>query len=668
MTTPEDIFARGMAAFEGRHPDLWRRLVSLGTPVSRPVIEGGEVVNVDLGDGTLYPRPASAWTAAQVESHLADPDRLRAPDPGGARPSHVIRDFLPRLEGWLAERAGGPLPGQPVAQAGFAFVFGVGLGHHVAEFIRRDIARHLVLVEPVPELLLHSLAALDWEAVLLEAETRGIRLHWLVGLDPEATTRAIEALLIASRGGTFIDGAHAFVHYPSWANRQARLLLNQRLGNFLLRPNTFDDEILMLRNAYANLGRWSFRLLDLAPRPRLDIPTFIVASGPSLDRDLEHLARLRSQALVISCGSALGILLGRGIRPDFHIENENTPPLVRNLETFRAEHGLEGIRLLASATVEARAAGLFEERWLYLRALSSPSAVFNSGSRPLPFTGPLAANAALAAAVAMGLGNLYLFGVDCGRRVGRGHHASGAIYNRPGYDNFIAGESQAMLEDELELLVPGNFGGEIQSSAYMDLSRRTIGELLRLRPLSCINCSDGARIDGARPQAAAALKLEHSPNRQAEAIAAIAAGLQTFEAGVALGGAPIARHRAACKAFAEAWPRVVAGASDCWDLEIRLSAFREQYLTVLEGLMKMIGGSLSLMLRLAAWHEARLADVERRRAFFAFFQQEFTTAGADLAGDADVLLNLIQERAPEDVIAERFAERYPLSRHAPSCG
>jgi hypothetical protein len=653
---------RSWSALERRFPEVWRQLAAIGSPSAVPVLDGGRMVNLDLGDGLLYPQPGPEWGRRQATAFLSGPPAVTVPDPAGARPSHVIRDFLPRLDGWLADRRI-PSVGTMAVRPGFAFVLGVGLGFHLPDLVSRDAARHLVLVEPVPELLLRSLDAVDWESLLAETERRDISLHWLVGLDPEATTRAIEALLIRTRGGPFLDGARIGVFYPSWANRRVRDLLDQRLGNFLVRPNALDDEILMMRNAYANLAGSAFLHLGFDPRPRQDIPAFVVGSGPSLDRDLPAIEALRSRALVISCGSALGILLDRGIRPDFHVENENSPPLVRNLETFRDEHGLRGIRLLASVTVEARAAALFDERWFYHRALSSPSGLLNDGTPPLPFTGPLAANAGLAAALAMGLHRLYLFGVDCGRRPGSGHHAQGAIYNRPGYDNFIPGEGQEMLNEELSLLVPGNFGGSVESSPYMDLSRRTISELLRRGAATCVNCSDGALIDGAKAVAARSLRLDGPAGRQTEVIAAIAGSLNRHAAGTFLDRVPLDRHRAACGAFIDAWPRVVADTDDLWALDLRMNLFQDQYRGVLDGIWKMVGGSLSLMLRLAAWREARIPDADRRREFRAFFREAFVDGGREAVASVRELLETIAAAEAPEAIGDRFAERFPLSRY-----
>ena len=225
-----------------------------------------------------------------------------------------------------------------------SFVFGVGLGYHVPDLVRRNVARHLVLVEPVPEFLLHSMQAVDWSRVFADARKKGMTIHFLVGRNP---TRAVEGIewLIQQRGSTFLDGSYAYPHYHSWNLREGRSLLNERIKVFYLSSGFFEDEILMMQNTYGNLRQRPFHLVDRRARIGRRIPAFVVGSGPSLDKDLPYIKKWRDRVIICSCGTSLGILLKNGIRPDLHIENENTLPLVKNLRGFRKTYGLEGIRL-----------------------------------------------------------------------------------------------------------------------------------------------------------------------------------------------------------------------------------------------------------------------------------------------------------------------------------
>ena len=144
-----------------------------------------------------------------------------------------------------------------------------------------------------------------------------------------------------------------------WPLKEARTLLNERIKVFYLSSGFFEDEILMMRNTYYNLRGTAFRLVDRKRHRERSTPVFVVGSGPSLDRDIAAIKKWRDRAIVFSCGTAIGILLKNGIRPDLHVENENTFPLVKNLREFKRRYGFDGIRLVRDDDGAARGIGAF---------------------------------------------------------------------------------------------------------------------------------------------------------------------------------------------------------------------------------------------------------------------------------------------------------------------
>ena len=100
------------------------------------------------------------------------------------------------------------------------------------------------------------------------------------------------------------------------------VLMKERLKAYYITSGYFEDEIEMIRNCHANLRRWDFRVIESVPVREQSFPVLIVGAGPSLDRDMPHLKALRERAIVVSCGTSIGILLKNGIRPDLHCEIE----------------------------------------------------------------------------------------------------------------------------------------------------------------------------------------------------------------------------------------------------------------------------------------------------------------------------------------------------------
>mgnify|MGYP000387992456 CR=1 FL=1 len=599
-------------------------------------------LNIDLGQVNLYPQDAAEWTAGQLESYFKKPDRLTFPDPAEAGLGNEADKLNRSLDNYIQDNIPGRIADAPVADAGYAFVFGIGLGYHLPELVARNLARYLVLVEPVPELLFQSLFAIDWQDLFTSAERRGTEIHFRVGKDPERTILEIEGLLIHGQAKCFLDGAYAYMHYSSWAIGETRELLNRKIMNFLVRPGYFDDEVLMIENAYGNLGSWPFRLVEKRTYVAQDMPVVIVGSGPSLDRDMEALKELKDKAVVVSCGSALGILLKNGIRPDLHVENENTLPLVENLKNFYRQFGFDGITLLASVTVPPEVGSMFDERWFYYRAPLSPSAILIDSSNPILYGGPLVANAAAAALATLGFREIYLFGVDCGQRHGAAHHARDAVYFEDDYDNFIDGEGHEFFVSELDREVPGNFGGTVSTSAYYDLSRRTFTELQRDFGFALFNCGDGAKIDGARPKASSSISLA-GPARGSEAVLKkIGGGLKSYAKGEMLKAVDIKRHMDACRALLDGLKELTGdlrgSGAGFWELGRRMEAFRKTQGEKAAGVWMLAGGSLEWFLRLGIYKGVRIPDGGQRNAFFAFYLDRLDEAAEEMLGRAEALL------------------------------
>ncbi|MEK9660718.1 MAG: 6-hydroxymethylpterin diphosphokinase MptE-like protein, partial [Alphaproteobacteria bacterium] len=302
-------------------PALAARLRDRQPMLTRPVVEAGCTIDIDLGESRLYGRSAADFAAAQVEAFLAAPTRLAAarPDAGKLMDPHSIA-LVERLEAAASDVA---LPGLPEVRGGILFVVGIGLGAHLEPLIASTAPRHVVLVEPIAEFLVHSLDAIDWRAVRARCADSGAALHIVAEETRETCLARLEAAM-AGIGETAIDGSHLFVHYTTPAPREIAGHIHRFAGLLTILKGYFDDERLMVENMTANVGARDFRLLDGTRRDPVDVPAIVVGSGPSLDGSIEAIRRCRDHAVIVSAGSALQVLLHHGIVPDWHVEKENT--------------------------------------------------------------------------------------------------------------------------------------------------------------------------------------------------------------------------------------------------------------------------------------------------------------------------------------------------------
>jgi hypothetical protein len=159
---------RNRQAFAERFSAVVERIDSIEQRSTSLREDDGVAVNIDLGGALLYPNAAAEHVLAQLQAFRADPDRLGFTDPSHCNLSPISLKLLDDLVRYMRERE---LPTRlveyPVADVGYLFVFGVGLGGHLEALLNETPARHIVLIEPFAEFLLHSLAVADWRIILL---------------------------------------------------------------------------------------------------------------------------------------------------------------------------------------------------------------------------------------------------------------------------------------------------------------------------------------------------------------------------------------------------------------------------------------------------------------------------------------------------------------------
>lgn len=487
--------------------------------------------NIDLGGRLLYPSGAEAYARDQVENFLKEPVRrisfaasnfLFDDDqigPGGsftpkpidaeslAEKLHAQGEFIAArfADSLLRHIDGSVLDWFPDPTAGHLVSFGLGLGLHLAPLVEALPFRDLIIVDPYPEFLRHSLHAVDWRGLALELESRGGRIWFCIGQDAHALTEHVQAVL---RGPNYIriDGAYMFQHYEAAPLPDVIRGIQERGPILEMSQGFFEDEIRMVTHTVQHISAETAQLLTDRPAPIADPPpVLVIGSGPSADASMDHVARLQSEgAVVISAGTGLGVALNHGVTPDFHCEIENTVTIDEGLGLLAKDHDLSAIPLIASWTVSPRTSAFFPRRIFYFRDSNAGSRLFAKPEQIIALSGPTVANLACRAAIAVGVRDIYLFGIDLGSRARDVHHSGKSAYNLVEDAFWKSGRGM----DGLEIEVPGNRGGTVFTSRQFQLTRTGFERLIRAFPETRFhNCSDGVRIAGAEPADAHTVSL-----------------------------------------------------------------------------------------------------------------------------------------------------------------
>ncbi|OFW45715.1 MAG: hypothetical protein A3J29_19240 [Acidobacteria bacterium RIFCSPLOWO2_12_FULL_67_14b] len=615
--TEDRLYQDNLAAFESRYPEIACELRAVGAPGSQPIHEDGRLVDIDLGGRRLYGMPAAEFARRQVEAYFAAPERVILTSPEGSYlASPVAMAMVDVMIGALRARGIDRLMHQPKDMIGFVLIIGIGLGPHLADVIERTHPRHVILIEPIQDFLVHSLRALDWRALFERCESRGGSLDIVTHTDPKLIVASLHRL--GNRHGkALLDGSYLYTHYTTWLTAAVRGAFKSEAMMLIGVRGFFEDEVLMLTNTAGNLIGNEFRLIDGEPRPQRKEPAFVVASGPSMDDLIEPLQRWQSHGVVFSSGSALQILLRHGIIPDYHTELENVPACVdllayileQNKERFPRGR-FDGIRLIASTSVDARIPPLFDETYLFFRDSAASTTTLGKDRNCVWMGGPTVANTSLELAATLGFHEMYLFGVDCGRRDDRHHAKDTAYYTAKNFE----GASSTMGPGDFTL--PGNFGGQVSANFILDWSRRFLEDAILIHRLQVHNLSDGALIQGATPMVAEALGFRDPPLDKAAVVESIRQASPAFAAGEFLRGRDLKR-------YVTTWDRIRADIEDLLDAaRAECDTFEELYERLLplldrsqdpyDGLLQMIRSSLTALPTIAHYFLSRIEDPKVR--------------------------------------------------------
>ena len=516
--------AANLAALTSHLPaDLLSYLAS-GAPTKSKLAGAPGSWNIDLGGSMLYPESAEAYAAGQVDAFLANPVR---------RISYAVSNFLfeadqldgegrftprplngDRLAAQLAAQNPDSIAGDvaqallkyadgavldwfPDPGAGHLVCFGLGLGLQLPRLIEALEVRDVVIVDPYPEFLRHSLATVDWRSLAETLQTRGGRFYFLFGNDPAVLAAGVQEALRRDQYAR-IDGAYMVEHYQAAPLPEVIRQVQERGPLIELAKGFFEDEVRMISQTAENMLSGEAFYLD--PRGEAGVPcagAVVLGSGPSADSGMAHVKRLLDQgAALFSVGTGLSVALEHGLRPDLHFEIENEGTILDGLDALTGKFDLKTVTLFGSWTVAPSNVAYFKDSVFFFRDSNTGTRLFADPDEAIYMSGPTVANLACRFAIAAGVPDVYLFGVDLGSRDKEVHHSESSLYTTLDDDFWRGGRGM----DALEIEAPANMGGVVYTSRQFKLTSTTFEGLFRyFTGTRFHNCSDGILLAGAAP-------------------------------------------------------------------------------------------------------------------------------------------------------------------------
>jgi len=491
----DKLYEDNMAAFKQHIPGLHHAILNY-KPISELVtLENGEP-DVNFQSFSMYPDGAITHATRQTDQLEGHSYRLQMSIPDSDGIDVQAGQMVKNLEKRFQESGFKFTPGPSRESAYFLIVLGVGLGQQLTELVERTQCRALILIEPNMDLMYHSARVFDWKNLYDRFENSGV-IEIFVNSNPKSLTDNIHAIYRRNNPAG-LDGTWVFRHYNSSIFQETERALPEVLRTSIMGLGFYQDEINMIAQSYKNLERGETRVITrLQENPQ--IPAFIVGSGPSIETLLPFIKEHQDKAVIISCGTSIDVLMDYGIQPDFWAIAERDHDILLQAQESDELYGTKDIHFVGSTTIFPGVYELFKDAIFFFRPGLSCSPLFaESRDQIAEMPDPLAANAGLSVGVHLGFREFYFFGVDTGSKHKSHGHAKTSWYYRHDAENI----------KDLDIPLPGNFGGTVWTTIELQWSRETIQRLVAINSgRTFFNLGDGALIKGVAPKHPKSVRL-----------------------------------------------------------------------------------------------------------------------------------------------------------------
>lgn len=497
---------KNLEFFQKRRPGLYKLLSNMTLQrVELVVTPDQDDVDMVANGKSCYrglAREYSVEEARKVLSENPESKRIRTFSPPWER-SYERENFADRLLKNIIQAS----PVTPSTFKGYirgntfpSMVFlGCGLGYHIDALTREVPIINGIIIEREPEKFAVSLYTVDWEEICSRFSRKGFSLTFAIGKadEPEDIRRLVSQYM--TKDVPFYPFFSTYYNHLADVELAKAVMENASdLAVIAANWSNYDNELMRLSNTAHNIRRGGHFL----PRPdstSQSKPLVVVGSGPSLDKRIESLKKVRDQVVVVSAGTALRPLLAHGVKPDYHAELDPSYVIYQLLSDI-GEDKLRDIPLLAANEVNPFVPTLFDKVFYYFKADNAQPALLGLSGRSFPSCNPTVTNAALSIGHSLGFSTIYLFGTDYGFDDVDKDHSSKSVFGDD-TDSEIAEEFQKRLKKRRVFKTPSVDGGTVFTRGDYYSAKRSVEEFIyQIRstenPPQIFNCADGAIVEG----------------------------------------------------------------------------------------------------------------------------------------------------------------------------
>ena len=422
----------------------------------------------------------------------------------------------------------------------FVICAGIGLGYHIEAFFEKYDFSNLIVIETQIGFIQHC-AHMHNFSVWHEKCLKKSGTFTIIYTDKSESVKPyLSGTIYNNINYPLFPYSFIFKHIDSAFYREIITSKDEWSKDFMVNRGFAEDEYVMQLNNFFNCFRFFIedrdqpdKILTKIPVEFRKLPVLVIGNAPSLDKSIDVIKEKAKQGyVIIACGTAIGTLLYHDIFPHIFVNAENSFTnywaIYNSVKEKSNDPKFKKIIFIGLPTTNPGLVRLFQRAIFVMRYYSAGAVdvmthcLEEDINYQFLYLSPTVINTSMAVTIALGFKEIYMLGVDLGKRDAKYSHSEKSLYIRNQEEiSDITLENGFKKRDILKVSLEnnyqtakansknkkkrGNFGNDVDAMSAFAYTESTLVNLMahlkraHINSYQVFNCSDGIFIKNMIP-------------------------------------------------------------------------------------------------------------------------------------------------------------------------
>ena len=515
MSTNE-IYQKNMAFLKKSRKELYKKIENTNISHIQVKVTDGNI-NVFKNNQALFPIESSKYFGEKIESFINQPGFF-GHNPtktlGNKEISPIHDKYVMGVEHVTPEQQDDvSMYHEHLDSISFLTMFGLGTGQQIEQLINLIDIKTLIIIEEDYSLLKVSMHIVDWVPIFNYFNRPSYFMEFIISTIPENLGSHLINTIFATKPYLSYY-TNYFITYETKFIERVYTQIKNNYFHIFSGWGFYDDELLSLKNTVKNINNKRPVFLQNKSVVK-NSSVFLVASGPSIDQDIEYIKKYQNNVVIFSCGTGLKVLEANNIVPDYHFESERSDIPFYQLKKNLSKDFMKKVNFIGLNVIYPEVFSLFKTAKIFFRKNDGGSSIVPDDIPQLNHCNPTVTNAVLSFASTLNFKNIYLFGTDMGYKDESLHHSTYSIYSDKETKYFD------WKPETTQYINSSNFddNARILSTSVLTWCRQRVENCIlesnnhKKKSINYYNCSDGAFIKGTIPLKSNQIDLDSTKNK-----------------------------------------------------------------------------------------------------------------------------------------------------------